>query len=64
VYVHVLDWSDAQLFVPLRAKVVSARLLGDGSAVPVRKRPEGIELTLRPAQPEEWVRVVRLDLAD
>jgi hypothetical protein len=62
VYVHVLDWNDAQLLVPLRAKVVSARLLRDGSAVSMRKRPDGIELTLRPAEPEEWVRIIRLDL--
>ena len=64
VYVHVLDWSDARLFVPLRAKVASARLLRDGSAVAVRKQPDGIELTLRPAQSDEWVRIVRLDLAE
>jgi alpha-L-fucosidase len=64
VYVHILDWKDAHLFVPLRAKVVSARLLRDGSAVPIRKQSDGIELTLRPAQPDDWVRIVRLDLAE
>jgi alpha-L-fucosidase len=63
VYVHVLDWSDARLLVPLGAKVVSARLLRDGSAVATRKQPDGIELTLPPAQPNEWVRIIRLNLA-
>jgi hypothetical protein len=62
--VHILDWGDPHLVVPLRAKVVSARLLRDGSAVPIRKQSDGIELTLRPAQPDEWVRIVRLDLAE
>ena len=64
VYVHVLDWKDARLFVPLHAKVVSARLLRDGSAVAVRKQSDGIELTLQPAQPNEWVRTIRLDVAE
>jgi hypothetical protein len=64
VYVHVLDWSDARLFVPLRAKVARARLLRDGSAVAIRKQSDGVELTLPPAQADEWVRVVRLDLAE
>lgn len=63
VYVHVLDWKDSRLFVPLRAKVASARHLKDGSAVAIHKQPDGIELTLPEAHPDEWVRIIRLDLA-
>ena len=61
IYVHVLDWSDPQLFVPLAETVRSARLLRDGRPVEFRKRPGGIELTLPAAVPNEWDRVVRLD---
>jgi len=61
IYVHVLDWSDPQLFVPLTETVRSARLLRDGRRVEFRKRPGGIELSLPPAAPNEWDRVVRLD---
>jgi len=60
IYVHVLDWSDPQLFVPLAETVRSARLLRDGRPVEFRKRPGGIELTLPAAVPNEWDRVVRL----
>jgi alpha-L-fucosidase len=62
VYVHVLDWPDAQLFVPLAQPVSSARLLRDGRAVAVRKRPGGIELTLPSPAANEWDRVIRLEL--
>jgi len=61
IYVHVLDWSDPQLFVPLAETIRSARLLRDGRPVEFRKRPGGIELTLPAAVPNEWDRVVRLD---
>jgi alpha-L-fucosidase len=62
VYVHVLDWRDAQLFVPLKAKVRRAQMLRDASPVTIRTRSDGIELTLPPAAPDEWDRVIRLDL--
>lgn len=61
IYVHVLDWSDPQLFVPLAETIRSARLLRDGRPVEFRKRPGGIELTLPAGVPNEWDRVVRLD---
>jgi len=61
IYVHVLDWSDPQLFVPLAETIRSARLLRDGRPVEFRKRPGGIELTLPAAVPNEWDRVVRLE---
>jgi alpha-L-fucosidase len=62
VYIHVLDWNDAQLLVPLKAKVRRAQWLRDASPVAFRTRTEGVELTLRPPAQGEWDRVVRLDL--
>ena len=64
VYVHVFDWSDSQLFLPLRAKVAGARSLRNSSPVAIRHRSDGIELTLPEPLPNEWVRIVRLDLAE
>ena len=61
IYIHVLDWSDAQLFIPLGQTIRSARLLRDGRPVEFRKRPGGIELSLPSAAPNEWDRVIRLD---
>ncbi|HEX4932616.1 MAG TPA: alpha-L-fucosidase [Gemmatimonadaceae bacterium] len=37
VYVHILDWQDDELWVPIAAKVKRASLLGSGA--PVRLRP-------------------------
>jgi alpha-L-fucosidase len=64
VYVHILDWPDTQLFIPLKQAVRSARSLRDGRAVAVRKRPDGIELTLPSPAADEWDRMIRLDLLD
>jgi alpha-L-fucosidase len=61
IYVHILDWPDTRLFVPLEQPVRSARLLRDGRPIAVQKRPGGIELTLPPAAADEWDRVVRLE---
>jgi len=62
VYIHVLDWSDAPLLVPLRQTVSSARLLRDGRNIPLKRRPDGIELALPSPLPDEWDRVIRLDM--
>lgn len=62
VYVHVLDWTDATLILPLK-NVRSARLLRDGSPVRLKTRSDGVEITLPPAQADEWDRVVRLDVS-
>src|SRR5439155_17069530 len=62
IYVHVLDWSDTQLFIPLKQAVHSARLLRDGQAIAIKKRPDGIELTIPAAVADEWDRVIRLDV--
>ena len=64
IYVHVLDWPDTQLFIPLKQPIRSARLLRDGRAVAVRKRPDGLELTIPSPAADEWDRVIRLDLLE
>jgi alpha-L-fucosidase len=61
VYVHVLDWTDATLVLPLK-NVKGARLLRDGSPVRLKARSDGVEITVPPAQADEWDRVVRLDV--
>ncbi len=63
VYVHVLDWSDPKLLVPFTGRVRQAVLLRDGRAIPIQARSDGLELALPAAQPDEWDRVIRLDLA-
>jgi alpha-L-fucosidase len=63
VFVHVLDWPDRELSLPaLGARVVRARMLAGGAAVPVRESADGITLTIAPA-PDEPDRVVLLELA-
>ena len=61
VYVHVLDWADGTLFLPLQG-VRAARLLRDGSRVRVKSRPEGVEISLPAAQGDEWDRVIQLEV--
>ena len=64
VYVHVLDWADPELALPvLPRRVRDARLLVGGARVPFRVSPQGVTLTL-PARPEGEVdQVVVLELA-
>ncbi len=62
VYVHVLDWADDRLFVPIATPVRSARAVRDGAAVALRAVQGGIELTLPAQQPDEWDRVIELEL--
>jgi alpha-L-fucosidase len=64
IYVHVLDWSDTQLFIPLKQTIRSARLLKDGRAVAVKKRSDGIELTIPASAADDWDRVIRLELPE
>jgi len=61
VYVHILDWTDATLLLPLK-NVKGARLLRDGSPVRLKNRSDGVEITLPPAQANEWDRIIRLDV--
>jgi len=62
VYVHILDWRDDRLFVPISTPVKRASLLMDGSAVAIRKVRGGIEIPLSPPKAGEWDRVIALKL--
>jgi len=63
VYVHVLDWADADLALPpLPRRVRAATLLAGGTAVPFRETPSGVTLTLPARAPGEVDQVVVLDL--
>lgn len=61
VYVHLLDWRDKLLVVPVEG-VTAAALLADGSPVPIRAVAGGTELTLPVARldgPDTVVKLIR-----
>jgi alpha-L-fucosidase len=63
VYVHLLDWNDAELSLPaLPRRVRRAWMLVGGSPVRVRTTAEGVTLTLPPGGDAQVDRVVVLDL--
>jgi alpha-L-fucosidase len=63
VYVHVLDWSDAELSLPpLPRRVRAAALLVGGAAVPFRETATGVTLTLPRRAEGEVDQVVAVDL--
>ena len=62
VYVHVLDWADDRLFVPIAERIKRATWLVNGAPVVMRTVQGGLELELRPRQPNEWDRVITLQL--
>jgi alpha-L-fucosidase len=64
VYVHVLDWADADLTLPpLGRPVRSASLLDGGAAVTFRETPTGVTLTLPRRGTDEVDQIVVLELA-
>jgi alpha-L-fucosidase len=60
VYVHVMDYEDDELFVPVDDTFRSAELLGEGREIEAAREPGGYRLSLPPAGPGDHVRVVRL----
>jgi hypothetical protein len=62
--VHVLDWSDPQLALPLLpVEIRSARELVDGAEVAFRQTDRGVVLTL-PARSDHTIdQIIVLDLA-
>jgi alpha-L-fucosidase len=61
VYVHVLDWVDAELALPpLPGQVRAARLLHDGTAVAMRQGSDGVTLRLPPRDPNTVDQVIAL----
>ena len=64
VFVHVLDWRDRILAIPLVGmRVTRATVLGSGAAVDFEQRPDGVTLTL-PASASEPDRVIVLRVSD
>jgi alpha-L-fucosidase len=64
VYVHVLDWADADLSLPpLPRQVRAASLLAGGAAVPFRETPSGVTLTLPPRAAGDVDQIVVLELS-
>jgi alpha-L-fucosidase len=59
IYVHILDWQDDALLLPLHRPVKSAALI-TGASVPMRRVHDAIELTLPAAGADEWDRIVVL----
>jgi alpha-L-fucosidase len=61
VFVHVLDWPDRSLSLPLTgARVVGASMLKGGQRVDVAESRDGVTLTLPPSTQDEPDRVVVL----
>jgi alpha-L-fucosidase len=59
VFVHVLNWPDRTLALPaIEGGVRSARMLGNGAAVPFTQTEAGLMLTLPPGLTDEPDRVV------
>lgn len=64
VYVHLLDWQDPVLALPhLSKRVVSARLLSDGSKVLYVENEFGLLLRLPQPTANDYDRIVVLELA-
>jgi len=64
IYIHILNWPDAELFVPLTSKITGATLLRDGTAVELRKEEGGYALALPASEASAWDAVVKLSLAE
>jgi alpha-L-fucosidase len=62
LYVHVLDWADSNLVVPIGAPIKAAVLLKDGSRIANKSVDGGIDLTLPAANATDYDRVIRLEL--
>ena len=62
VYVHVLDWADNRLFVPISEPIKRATWLAGSTPVTMRKVQGGVELDLRPRKSTELDRVIVLQL--
>jgi alpha-L-fucosidase len=64
IYVHVLNWNDPVLALPtLNERVVSAKLLKDGSKVDFGAVASGLLVNVPPAQEGEHDRVIVLEVA-
>ena len=56
VYVHILDWPDTELFVPIRGmRVRKAANFADGQKIGFRQDEEGVRLGAVPETPDHIV---------
>jgi alpha-L-fucosidase len=62
IYVHVLDWDDRLLLVPVDAEIDKATLLANGRNIAFEQTDNGYLLQLPEDMPDEPVTVIRLDL--
>jgi alpha-L-fucosidase len=62
IYVHVLNWKDPTLGVPLTRRIARATLLGSGAVVAMKQREDGIELMLPPSALQQIDTVIKLEL--
>lgn len=62
VYVHILDWTQDALTLPLDQAVAGARLLSSGQPIGVTQANGKVTLTGAAKQPGEWDRIVELTL--
>src|SRR5262249_55125136 len=62
IFVHVLDWPDRSLSLPLFGlRVVRASVLTSSASVRFDESPDGITLALPPTAPDEPDRVIVLE---
>jgi len=62
IYVHVLNWNEPQLLVPVKRKIARATLLSSGAAVTVKRQPDGIALSLPDSALSQIDTVIKLHL--
>ena len=64
VYVHILDWLDDELWLPMTAKVRSARVLGSNAVIRVATGKDGVQLSgITDARHDNYDTIIALELA-
>ncbi len=63
LYVHVMDWQDSLLTVPVKdASVISATLLRNGKKINFDVTPTGIAINIPEKELDEWDAVIKLTM--
>ena len=62
IYIHVLNWNEPQLFVPLKRKIARATLLSSGAPVTMKRLADGVELSLPSPEVSQFDTVIKLHL--
>ena len=63
VYVHIMNWKDTLLHIPLERAIDSAKLLRDGESVDIERLDDGYLLRIPVEELDAWDTVVELKLA-